>query len=63
MAKSLAEVTIKNEGDAVTFKLACMKAMTAASGKCARDGHHMLLRPGDVFALSGDKQATLVLHA
>eukprot|EP00959_Pyramimonas_sp_CCMP1952_P031361 657633-Pyramimonas_sp.AAC.1 len=32
MAKSLAEVTIKNEGDGVTFKLACVKAMTTASG-------------------------------
>ena len=41
MAKSLADVQIKHEGAAVTFKLACMKAMTCATGKFARDGHHM----------------------
>eukprot|EP00959_Pyramimonas_sp_CCMP1952_P473382 9501654-Pyramimonas_sp.AAC.1 len=63
MAKSLAEVKINSEGAAVTFKLACMKATAAASGKYARDGHPMLLRPGDVSALSGDKKATIVLHA
>ena len=63
MAKSLADVQIKREGDAVTFKPACMKAMTAASGKYARDGHQMRLRPGDVSALSGDKKFTIVLHA
>eukprot|EP00959_Pyramimonas_sp_CCMP1952_P344693 7218867-Pyramimonas_sp.AAC.1 len=63
MAKSLAEAKIKNEGAAVAFKLACVNAMTAPSGKYARGGHQMLLRPGDASALSGDKKATIVLHA
>ena len=63
MAKSLAETQIKNEGAAVTFKLACMKAMTCATGKFARDGHQMLLKPGDVTALSSDKKSTIVMVA
>eukprot|EP00959_Pyramimonas_sp_CCMP1952_P253158 5288962-Pyramimonas_sp.AAC.1 len=63
MAKSLAEAKIKDEGAAATFKLACVEAMTAASGKYAKDGHQMLLWPGDASALSGDKKATIVLHA
>lgn len=63
MAKSLAEVQIKHEGAAATFKLACMKAMTCATGKFARDGHQMLLKPGDVTALSSDKKSTIVMVA
>ena len=63
MAKALAEVQIKSEGAAATFRIACMKAMACATGKYARDGHQLLLRPADVSALSGDKKSTIALHA
>eukprot|EP00959_Pyramimonas_sp_CCMP1952_P271437 5674443-Pyramimonas_sp.AAC.1 len=37
--------------------------MACATGKFARDGQHMLVKPGDVTALSSDKKSTIGMMA
>ena len=51
MAKSVADVKIKREGEAPTFKQSHVKSMARVIGKCTRGGSQLLLEPSDASVL------------